>query len=321
MSITDINFDIINIIYNNLNYFDIINFSSINKYLRNIYKTNLEFIEIDETMIVVSGEPNYTFYYNKKVYHDNYDNNLLILDNNIIPKCKIVLLMDINHNNKLKYFYDKYKSNIDAIRFETESRDLKNIELFTDVSNVTISSCCVNTVTTITNNLNNIKILNMCLNKITDINFIKFIQNIKELILYNNNIQNLLVFENSTFPSIESLDLACNNIVNIEPLSKLTTLTLLNISYNNINNIEPLSILSELKDLGIDHNNINNIPLNIRLLSNLESLDISGNNIDNFDNLMLLQNLKNLHLSIGDFSILDNMRDFIENRLENFCYN
>ena len=321
MSITNFNFDIINIIYNKLDYIDIINFSSTNKYLYNIYKTNLKFIEIDETMIVASCKPNDNFYYNNRVYHDNYDNNLLILDNNIIPKCKIVLLMDIN-NNKLKYFYDKYKSNIDAIIFDTDNKYLKNIELFTDVSSVNISSCCVNTVTIGTNNnLNNIKILNMCLNKITDINFIKFIQNIKELILYNNNIQDLLVFNNYTFPSIELLDLACNNIFDIEPLSKLTTLTLLNISYNNINNIEPLSILSELKDLGIDHNNINNIPLNIRLLSNLESLDISGNNIDNFDNLMLLQNLKNLHLSIEDFSILDNMRDFIENRLENFCYN
>jgi len=80
----------------------------------------------------------------------------------------------------------------------------------------------------------------------------------------------------SALPKLTSLDLTNNQIIDISPLSGITTLTSLILNNNQILNISALSSLSHLIKLDVQNNKITDIsPLST--LSNPFELFISGN--------------------------------------------
>jgi hypothetical protein len=109
-------------------------------------KTNINFINLNKTMKIISNhhvrkEMYYDTKEDCKIYTDNYNEQISILDKNIIPKCNIELLIYINNNDILYNLYNKYKNYINNIYIRDIHYDennlyngkLQNFELYTDV--------------------------------------------------------------------------------------------------------------------------------------------------------------------------------------------
>ena len=85
-------------------------------------------------------------------------------------------------------------------------------------------------------------------------------ENVKKLILSNNNIDDISLLSKMQFIKLETLDLSLNQIKSIEPLSKMR--------------------LDNLKTLFLKSNNTSDFtPLDSSNFKNLKYVDISGNNI------------------------------------------
>jgi Leucine-rich repeat (LRR) protein len=85
-------------------------------------------------------------------------------------------------------------------------------------------------------------------------------ENVKKLILSNNNIDDISLLSKMQFIKLETLDLSLNQIKSIEPLSKMR--------------------LDNLKTLFFKSNNTSDFtPLDSSNFKNLKYVDISGNNI------------------------------------------
>ena len=101
--------------------------------------------------------------------------------------------------------------------------------------------------------------------------------NLTYLSLYTNKIENIEPLRGLT--SLKNLVLGVNKIENIEPLRGLTSLTILYLYNNKIENIEPLKGLTNLKILALFNNKIENIEL-LKVLLNLNNLYLSNEEIN-----------------------------------------
>lgn len=134
------------------------------------------------------------------------------------------------------------------------------------------------------------------------------LKNLKELILSNTGIKDLLPFKNFYFESMKSLNLNENSINNLKPLEGLNipNLEKLYLNNNHIKNIKPLGKINfpNLEVLDLGYNKIYSINiLSNNIFSNLKKLVLRGNKISKIDILSEVK-FKNLsYLSLGDNKI------------------
>jgi internalin A len=132
------------------------------------------------------------------------------------------------------------------------------------------------------------------------------VDKITSLLARKMNIINLLGIENLS--NLNKLNLAENQISNIEPLKGLINLNTLLLIDNQISNIEPLKGLTNLNDLQLSDNQISNIkPL--KGLTNLINLGLDGNQISNIEPLKGLTNLNDLHLLGNQISNIESLKE------------
>ncbi len=108
---------------------------------------------------------------------------------------------------------------------------------------------------------------------IIDSKFLGNLTNLKILDLHMAGIKKIYP-KAINAPHLTELDLALNNISNLNFLKHLTKLIKLNISFNNIKKI-PHNLPTSLQELRLNNNNILSIPKEFNRLTNLTSLDIS----------------------------------------------
>jgi len=151
--------------------------------------------------------------------------------------------------------------------------------------------------------LDNVFSISISDNKLTDINWINNLPNLRILTASNNHIQieSDVIEENS----IIELDLSNNDIESVTFLDAFKDIEKINLENNMISlgydsyiSYEELNILSNftnLKDLNLAKNDIT-VLNGIYNLSNLETLDLSGNNLIEINGLVNLPKLTNLNI-------------------------
>jgi len=134
------------------------------------------------------------------------------------------------------------------------------------------------------------------------------LKNLKELILSNTGLKDLLPFKNFYFESMKSLNLSDNSINNLKPLEDLNmpNLEQLNLNNNYIKNIKPLGKVNfpNLEILNLGNNKIYSINiLSNTIFSNLKKLNLCENKISKI-NILSEVKFKNLSiLNLGENKI------------------
>ena len=178
------------------------------------------------------------------------------------------------------------------------------------------------------------------------------LKDLKELYLYNNNIDNIIrfkdikceklqilnlagnkikdisVLQQVDFKDLKKLDLMKNEITDITPLvdAHFEKLEILSLKKNKITNIDALAKVNfkELKELLLCDNNIIDItPLEKAEFSKLIILSLNGNKISNINPLKNSHfiNLKKLHLNYNEINDIEALNSTIVDRLESlFLY-
>jgi hypothetical protein len=112
--------------------------------------------------------------------------------------------------------------------------------------------------------------------KFNNISKIKFLTQLLELNLSNNNIE--IIDDINCFTNLRSLDLSINKINKISSLKDLKKLEILNLGCNNVEDVSIIHNLLNLKELILVNNKIPSLP-NFERLVNLEKLDIRYNKL------------------------------------------
>ena len=164
--------------------------------------------------------------------------------------------------------------------------------------------------------LTSLTLSNMDLND-EDIVELKYMVNLTELQIYQNNITDLSPLKGLT--ELKNLSLFKNKVEDLSPLAGLVGLESLYLRSNNISDISPLDGLVHLRALDLSDNNVSDIsPLTN--LKQLELLRLNDNNINSITALSGMNKMIGLHLQnndISDITPLTTMGDLNELYLEN----
>ena len=143
------------------------------------------------------------------------------------------------------------------------------------------------------NKLKDLKTLDLRQNDISKIEGLENLENLKELILGGNNIVKIQGLNN--LRNLENLELWNNKITEIANLGCLISLKELKLEYNHITKIQRLDNLIHLKNLSLWHNKIMEIE-GLENLTDLKCLDLSDNEeiseLKGLGNLINLETLK-----------------------------
>lgn len=150
-----------------------------------------------------------------------------------------------------------------------------------------------------------------------DIKDLKYMVNLTELHIYQNNISDLTPLKGLT--GLKTLSLFKNNISDLTPLAGLVSLESLYLRSNDITDISALDGLLGLTTLDLSENDISDItPL--AEMNYLTLLRLNDNNISDISALSGMKKMDRLHLqnnSITDITPVMNMEDITEIYLEN----
>ena len=150
-----------------------------------------------------------------------------------------------------------------------------------------------------------------------DIVELKYMVNLTELQIYQNNITDLSPLKGLT--ELKNLSLFKNKVEDLSPLAGLVGLESLYLRSNNISDISPLDGMVHLRALDLSDNNVSDIsPLTN--LKQLELLRLNDNNINSITALSGMDKMIGLHLQnndISDITPLTTMGDLNELYLEN----
>lgn len=168
--------------------------------------------------------------------------------------------------------------------------------------------------------------LNLSSTGISNLEGIQHLENLKELLLWDNNIHDVTPL--SYLLNLLWLDIGGNEIEDISPLTNLTNLQLLNADNNRIQDISPINLMVQLLSLDLSENLIKFLGFNqgvsiqssqpsnpFNKLTKLETLNLSNNQIDDVSNLSGLVNLRHLNLNenkVNDISDLNQLRSLQE---------
>ncbi len=128
-------------------------------------------------------------------------------------------------------------------------------------------------------------------------------EKLESINLANNNITDIEPLK--YYPGLKRIDLSNNSFSSVNVLSSLSGLESLSLNNTHIVNLDTLRNLKNLHELAIASNNISE--LSQIALPYLEKLDVSSNQIKSLEGLKNLANLKELNISknqIGDFTPL-----------------
>ena len=134
--------------------------------------------------------------------------------------------------------------------------------------------------------------------------------------VYNIQIENALI----KIMSIKELDLSKRyDILQLEALTKLTSLHSLNVSQTMVNDLYPIRNLIDLQDLNISNTQVNQLDALVYSMS-LQKLDISNTKVYSLDPLSNLSKLRILDISnthIDDIHPLANLTDLTDLKMNN----
>lgn len=182
--------------------------------------------------------------------------------------------------------------------------------------------------------LNGIKDLKISNCNLTNIDEIKYLQNLEVLDLSKNQINNIEIIGDmhlltnlnlngnqitdasclSNLHLLERLNLSGNNIEEITFLEKLDNVTHLNMNGNQISDIDILKSMKQLVELEMAYNNIDDIGI-LKRLTNLYELNVSRNKIGNVSCLRNLEYLTYMNLSTNNINDISDLYD-----LKNLMY-
>jgi small GTP-binding protein len=128
---------------------------------------------------------------------------------------------------------------------------------------------------------------------------------LEELDLAQNQISDLELLKRLI--NLKILWLYQNQIKDLEPISGLVNLQKIELSLNQISELNPLKGLENLQALGLDHNPISDLnPL--KGLSNLQTLDLKANQVSDLSPIADLENLQSLGLDQNQVSDLSPLK-------------
>ena len=174
-----------------------------------------------------------------------------------------------------KIEYNYYLNELTKIKF----KNLKELILNYSVSNLDIFEQI---------KFDKLEILDLRINAIKDLTPLSKVKynNLKQLILFSNDISDLKGLDNAKFPQLEILDLGCNKIADISLLQKMNFKNLITLNLNN-NKIEVIDGLVKanfkmLKSLDLSDNNISDVKQfgKIIIFQKLETLRVRGRKLD-----------------------------------------
>jgi hypothetical protein len=281
------NFDIINIIYSNLNYIDIINFSSSNKHFFGLYKNNKKHI-ISNQVIIYERFINYGVdqvfpntklkkNHNKNNYFDDkYINNIVVFFSGVDKNISIDNILKYKNLEKLSLYINLSLdlSGLEQLKFLKtlilipicDNNYLTNINCLNNLSNLEELDISYNSITSFEplKKLNKLKTLKMMKSKIDDITIFSNLTLLEELHLYNcsfNKNSDFSVF--NKLINLKYLDIGLTTNFDYNCVGMISNLITLYMGQNRILSLEPLNNLKKLKKLYIAslHNNIDLKPL------------------------------------------------------------
>ncbi len=173
---------------------------------------------------------------------------------------------------------------------------IKGVEYSTDLTSLT---------------LNNLGLTN------EDIADLKYMLNLTELHIYQNNISDLSCIQGLT--KLRTLSLFKNNISDLTPIGGLTNLTTLHLRSNNITDISPLKNLTNLTNLDLSDNSISDISA-LAGMKGMKLLKLNDNKIRDIGALNDMSLMDRVHLQnneITDITPLWRMSAVTEIYLEN----
>ena len=261
-----------------------------------------------------------------KVLEENNKNLKVALGNNREEIEKLQKIKDYNNyffkKMTIDYFNRKYRTNIGYnIKYlhleknfigNVGLRDLCHLE-FVHLERLNLSSNYIKDISPLEKaKYNQLKELILFFNNINDINVLDKVEFhlLTKLGLSDNYISNINVLENADFLQLEKLALSNNNIKNIDILSKVQFNLLRELKLSN-NKISDISILSEvkfpkIKSLILSNNNISNIDVfkktNFPILLELKLSNNKIKDIEAFENVEFKYCLKYLYLSHNKIS-------------------
>ncbi|XP_060644812.1 centrosomal protein of 97 kDa [Drosophila nasuta] len=135
--------------------------------------------------------------------------------------------------------------------------------------------------------------LNLCKQQLKKVPKQDDAQNIRKLILDDNELQKIDNID--SYLKIETLSLSRNQLLRMFGVCRLHCLRELNLSFNGILSIEGLKECVHLRELNLEGNNIKTIEhLNTNVL--LESLNLADNSIGSISDMSYLRSLRELNL-------------------------
>ncbi len=150
-----------------------------------------------------------------------------------------------------------------------------------------------------------------------DVKDLKYMVNLKELYVYQNEITDISFVKGLT--ELENLSLFNNKVSDLSPIAGLVSLKGLYLRSNKISDISALDGLYKLEVLDLSENNVSDItPL--AELRNINLLRLNDNNISDISALSGMKKMDRLHLhnnSISDIAPLSAMADLTEVYLDN----
>lgn len=127
----------------------------------------------------------------------------------------------------------------------------------------------------------------------SDISNLRYMTNISEVILSNNNLTDLSVLSGLT--QLEKVTFHNNNVSDLSFAKKLTNLTVIGAENNGITNISALSKLTKLEEIWLRNNEIKDVsPL--KKCVNVKKLSLTNNPIGDISSLSGMKNLREINL-------------------------
>lgn len=139
-------------------------------------------------------------------------------------------------------------------------------------------------------------------NNITDISVLKGLTNLKNLSLFKNKISDLTPI--AGLINLESLYLRANDITDISPIDNLINLRILDISENNISDITPIAELRDIELLRINDNNISSITA-LGSMTAMKRLHMQNNNISDLSPVLGMTEITEIYAENNNISSID----------------
>lgn len=276
-----LNFDIINLIYSELDYIDIINVSKVNKYLYNMFIDNKKHI-ISKESITYYKVKKYNLldrYENIKISIDSsgfFDNNfkkyvnnitILRLDEkeyvpylpNMINLKKLLIYININFDiSNLIFLEELYICGISIINIDS-------LKYLTKLKFLLLNKCEIKDSSSL-EKLTNMRRLEICSSEINSLSFLKNMKYLNHITFYNSTFNKKINYSFVKYLiNLKYLNLCYTKNFKYECLKNITSLEILYLTRTKIKNLKSLSPLVNLKTLFLScllHNEeLNLIPL------------------------------------------------------------